>query len=167
MKKLIFSTVFFLLVSSQSFTQLQNQGTSLLSQKDEHGNGYSACWGYTAPNGREYAILGCNTGTAFIDITDTTNINEVAFVTGVTSGWREMKVFSNYAYVVSEGTNSRLQIMDLQNLPTSVTLVNTYSYTGYTRTHSISQSGPYLYLNGGNNTQGGSNAGGYDQQSAL
>jgi len=160
LKKIFFNAVFLLLIGSQAFSQLPDSNTVLLSQRDEHGSGYSACWGYTAPNGREYAILGCQTGTAFIDITDTTNIHEVAFVTGVTSGWREMKVFSNYAYVVSEGTNSRLQIMDLQNLPTSVTLVNTYSYTGYTRTHSISQSGPYLYLNGGNNTSGGSNSGG-------
>ncbi|MCI0450179.1 MAG: choice-of-anchor B family protein [Chlorobi bacterium] len=160
MKKIFFTGLFLLVVSSQVISQLQNQGTVLLSQKDEHGSGYSACWGYVAPNGREYAILGCNTGTAFIDITDTNNIQEVAFISGVTSGWREMKVFSNYAYVVSEGTNSRLQIMNLQNLPASVTLANTYSYTGYTRTHSISQSGQYLYLNGGNNTSGGSNAGG-------
>jgi hypothetical protein len=116
--------------------------------------------GYVAPNGREYAILGCQTGTAFIDITDTTNIHEVDFVTGVTSGWREMKVFSNYAYVVSEGTNSRLQIINLQYLPDSVSLVNTWNYPNYTRTHSISQSGPYLYLNGGNNTSGGTDPGG-------
>ncbi|HEY3249658.1 MAG TPA: choice-of-anchor B family protein [Ignavibacteria bacterium] len=142
------------------FSQLANQNTILLGQKDEHGSGYSALWGYAAPNGREYAILGCQTGTAFIDITDSSNIHEVAFITGVTSGWREMKVFSSYAYVVSEGTNSRLQIMALQYLPDSVSLVATYSYTGYTRTHSISQAGPYIYLNGGNNTQGGTDPGG-------
>ncbi len=44
-----------------------------------NGN-YSALWGWTAPNGREYAILGCYTGTAFIDITDTLNIHEVDFL---------------------------------------------------------------------------------------
>ncbi len=147
-------------LQNEIFSQLPNQNTILLAQKDEYGNGYSALWGYAGPNGREYAILGCNTGTAFYDITDTANIHEVDFVTGVTSGWREMKVFSSYAYVVSEGTNSRLQIIALQYLPDSVSLVATYSYTGYTKTHSISQSGPYLYLNGGDNTIGGSNQGG-------
>jgi hypothetical protein len=80
-------------VSLNTFCQLANQNTIFYAQKDEHGNGYSALWGYAAPNGREYAILGCNTGTAFIDITDTANIHEVDFVTGVNSGWREMKVF--------------------------------------------------------------------------
>jgi choice-of-anchor B domain-containing protein len=136
---------------------------TLLANRNQHGgsgNQYSAIWGYRAPNGREYAILGCQTGTAFIDVTDSSNIVEVAYKTGVSSGWREMKVFSHYAYVVSEGTNSRLQIFDLQYLPDSVRLVNTYSYTNYTKTHTISQSGPYLYLNGGNVTQGMSNSGG-------
>ncbi len=158
--KSIFLSALLLIVSSQTYSQLPDSNTILLAQKDEHGNGYSACWGYAGPNGREYAILGCNTGTAFIDITDTSNIHEVDFVPGVTSGWREMKVFSSYAYVVSEGINSRLQIIALQYLPDSVSLVSTYSYSGYDHTHSISQAGPYLYLNGGNNTQGGSNSGG-------
>jgi choice-of-anchor B domain-containing protein len=158
-KKLSLSVIVFMSAAT-GFAQLANQNTYLLSQKDEHGSGYSACWGYRAPDNREYAILGCNTGTAFIDITDSSNIHEVDFITGVTSGWREMKVFSHYAYVVSEGTNSRLQIMDLQYLPDSVSLVNTFGYTNYTKTHTISQSGPYLYLNGGNVTFGGSNQGG-------
>lgn len=140
------------IIVSELHAQFPNENTTLLAQVDGHGEGYSALWGYTAPNGREYAILGCSTGTAFIDITDTTNIHEVDFVPGVPSNWREMKVHSTYAYVVSEGANSRLQIIALQYLPDSVSLVSTYSYNGYTNTHSISQSGPYLYLNGGDNT---------------
>ncbi len=153
--------IFMLILTASSLSQLPNQNTILLGQKNEHGGGlYSALWGYSGPNGREYAILGCNTGTAFIDITDPGNIHEVDFVAGVASNWREMKVFSSYAYVVSEGANSRLQIIALQYLPDSVSLVATYSYAGYTQTHSISQSGPYLYLNGGNNTSGGTDAGG-------
>lgn len=130
--------------------QLPNQNTYLLRQLDSYGSGYSALWGYTAPNGREYAILGCRDGTSFVDITDSANIRECDFVTGVQSGWREMKTYSHYAYVVSEGTNSRLQIIDLQYLPDSVSLVNTWSYSGYTKTHSIQQYDHYLYLNGGN-----------------
>jgi choice-of-anchor B domain-containing protein len=159
---ILFITLVFL-ASEISYSQLGNQNMTLLANRNQHGgsgNQYSAIWGYRAPNGREYAILGCQTGTAFIDVTDSSNIVEVAYKTGVSSGWREMKVFSHYAYVVSEGTNSRLQIFDLQYLPDSVRLVNTYSYTNYTKTHTISQSGPYLYLNGGNVTQGMSNSGG-------
>jgi choice-of-anchor B domain-containing protein len=89
------------------------------------------------------------------DITDTTNIHEVGFQPGLTSGWREMKVYSHYAYIVSEATGSGLQIVDLQYLPDSIHFVRTFTFSGYNRTHTISQSGPYLYMNGGNYQEGG------------
>ncbi|MBK7254521.1 MAG: choice-of-anchor B family protein [Ignavibacteria bacterium] len=149
MKKLLIIS-FLILNASYSYSQLANQNTYLLKNIDVAGRSYSALWGYTAPDGREYAILGYNRGTSFIDITDSANIREVDTLTGLTSSWREMKTYSHYAYIVSEATNSKLQIVDLQYLPDSVSLVATWSYTGYTKTHSISQSGNYLYLNGGN-----------------
>lgn len=149
MKKILIIS-FLILCSSYSYSQLANQNTYLLKNIDVAGRSYSALWGYTAPDGREYAILGYNRGTSFIDITDSANIREVDTLTGLTSSWREMKTYSHYAYIVSEATNSKLQIVDLQYLPDSVSLVATWSYAGYTKTHSISQSGNYLYLNGGN-----------------
>ncbi len=154
------AAILFLVEVNFTYSQLPNQNTYLLGNLDVAGRSYSACWGYSAPNGREYAILGCNTGTAFIDITDSSNIREVDFVTGITNNWREMKTYSHYAYVVSEATNSRLQIIDLQYLPDSVSLLTSWSYATYDHTHSISQSGPYLYLNGGNVTTGGMSSGG-------
>lgn len=135
--------------------QLANQNAYLIKQLDSYGTNYSALWGYEDPNGREYAILGCNTGTSFVDVTDSANVHEVDFVSGITSQWREMKTYDHYAYVVSEGTNSALQIIDLQYLPDSVHFVKTWNYAGYTKTHSISQSGHYLYLNGGNSAGNG------------
>jgi hypothetical protein len=66
-----------------------------------------------------------------------------------------MKVYSHYAYIVSEATGSYLQIVDLQYLPDSIHFVGTFTYPGYSRTHAISQSEKYLYLNGGNYGVGG------------
>ncbi|MCC6865440.1 MAG: choice-of-anchor B family protein [Ignavibacteria bacterium] len=144
----------FTMFSNTAYSQLGNSNMTLLANKNQHPSAtmYSALWGYRAPNGREYAILGCATGTAFIEITDTANIVERDFLTGNSSSWREMKTYSHYAYIVSEASNSGLQIVDLQYLPDSVHLVRTFFYTGYTHTHSIQQDGPYLYLNGGNVT---------------
>ncbi len=71
-----------------------------------------------------------------------------------------MKVFSHYAYIVSELTGSGLLIVDLNYLPDSVHVIRTFTYSGYNRTHSIQQDGPYLYLNGGNVTSGMSDPGG-------
>ncbi len=149
--------ILLLFFTAESKAQLGNSNMTLLANVNQHytTTQYSACWGYKAPNGREYAILGCPTGTAFIDITDSSNIHEVDFQTGMTSSWREMKVYSHYAYIVSEATGSGLQIVDLQYLPDSVHFVTTFTFTGYNRTHSISQSGPYLYMNGGNYGNGG------------
>ncbi|MDQ3194701.1 MAG: choice-of-anchor B family protein, partial [Bacteroidota bacterium] len=118
------------------------------------GLAYSALWGYTAADGREYAILGCLNGTSFIDITDSTNIHEADFLplpSGVGGSIiREMKTYSHYAYISSESTGSNIQVVDLQYLPGSVRYVGKIVLGNHSTTHTISQSGPYLYLNGGN-----------------
>lgn len=121
---------------------------------------YSACWGYVAPDGREYGILGCAKGTAFIDITDTNNIREVAYLPGLdqASCCREMKTYSHYAYIIADGIPSGLQIVDLQYLPDSVKLMNTFFFDGFTRGHTIqvkNSSDPFLYINAGDYLTGG------------
>jgi len=123
----------------------------LLANLNQHTAGglYSALWGYTAANNREYAILGCYTGSSFVDITDSSNIHEVSFLPGLGAYAREMKTFSHYAYILGDGVPSGLQIVDLQYLPDSVHLVNTFFFSGFTRGHTIQQSGPYLYINAG------------------
>ncbi|MEO8448021.1 MAG: choice-of-anchor B family protein [bacterium] len=154
MKKFLISicAIITILSFSDSYSQLPNQNMYLLKNLNEHPSPtlYSAIWGYSAPDGREYALLGCATGTAFIDITDTLNIHEVDFQTGPQSSWREMKTYSHYAYIVSEAANSQVQIIDLQYLPDSIHFVKKFIAPNHTTTHSISQSGPYLYLNGAN-----------------
>lgn len=130
----------------------------LANINNHHADGeYSACWGYTAPDGSEYGILGCAKGTAFINITDTNNIYEAAYLPGLNSPTccREMKVFSHYAYVVADGIPSGLQIIDLQYLPDSVRLVNTLFFGDFTMGHTISIEGPYLYINAGDYNIGG------------
>lgn len=114
----------------------------------------SSCWGYEK-NGREYVIFGWYYGTSIIDITDEDNIHTVAFIQGKDNGWREIKVHNDYLYVVSEADSSGIQIIDLSKLPVSADLVNTYFFEGYKRAHTISQSGNYLYVNGGNYLNGG------------
>lgn len=152
---IIILTVFILLIKESDLkAQLPNHNTYLLAQINNYP-GYSGLWGYVAPDSSEYALLGCFNGTSFVNITDSTNIHEVDFIPGVNSGWREIKTYSHYAYVVSEGTNSRLQIIDLQYLPDSVSLITSWNYSGFTQAHNISRSGPYLYISGGNASPNG------------
>src|SRR2546425_5335568 len=128
-KKIILLIFLSLCLRHESFSQLPDSNMVRLANLNQHSGGtaYSAVWGYRATNGREYAILGCGTGTAFIDITESANIHEVDFQPGLTSQWREMKVHSHYCYIVSEASGSGLQIVDLQYLPDSVHLVSTYT----------------------------------------
>ena len=156
-----FFLILFLMIVSSAYPQASNM--TLLGNKDDYNTGgtpsgthYSSCWGYTA-NGREYAIMGYYAGTVFYDITDApSNIVEVGNIPGPSSfyNYRNIKVYSHYAYLVSEGGDG-VQIVDLQYLPDSVHFVKSYTYTGFTRAHTVSQTGSFLYLNGGNNTTGG------------
>jgi choice-of-anchor B domain-containing protein len=148
-----------MLFVGNSFAQLPNNNMYLLSNQNTHVTPYSAVWGYSAPDGREYAILGCFDGTSFVDITDADNIHQVGFTPSTSPGngnnlWREMKTYSHYAYIVSEVASSGIQIVDLQYLPDSVHYVKKFLPAGYSSTHSISQSGPYLYVNGASIGQG-------------
>lgn len=97
--------------------------------------GYNDCWGYTAPDGREYALLGVQNGTSIIDITDApANVTEIAFIPSANSLWKDIKTYQHYAYVVNE-SGGGLQIIDLSNLPNTATLAGTY--TGFSTSHNI------------------------------
>ncbi|MFI4871639.1 MAG: hypothetical protein ACIARQ_07490, partial [Phycisphaerales bacterium JB061] len=61
------------------------------------------CWGYTTPQGKEIAIMGLETGTGFVDITDPLNPVIIGTFSGPSSLWRDVKVLGDVAYVVTEG----------------------------------------------------------------
>jgi choice-of-anchor B domain-containing protein len=109
---------------------------------------YSALTGYVAPDGREYAILGGWEGTYIVDVTSRP-IRVVTFIPGSPSPWREMKTYSHYAYVVTEGTSPYvgMQIIDLAKLPESAELVALDS-SCFLAAHTITQEGGYLFANG-------------------
>jgi len=76
-------------------------------------------WGWTnADTGKEYAIMGLDNGTVFIDISDAGNpiyLGKLPTATG-SSSWRDVKIYEDYAYVVSEANNHGVQVFDLKKL---------------------------------------------------
>jgi len=106
---------------------------TLLDQLDNYSS-YASCWGYIAPDGREYALIGAFNGTSIVDITDGPNSYEVDFISGPSSSWRELKTYRHYAYVVNEAGGG-MQIIELSDLPNSATLAATY--TGFTTAHTV------------------------------
>ena len=115
----------------------------------------SDCWGYTAPSGREYALIGLSNGTGFVEVTDPGAPAIVDFESGVNSLWRGIKTYSNYAYVVSEGGGG-IQVFDLSQIDSgSVTLANTITTGGCsqaTHTLAVDEDAGFLYRAGGSFT---------------
>lgn len=76
-------------------------------------------WGWTdATTGKEYALMGLDDGTAFIDISDTENLIYLGKLPTATtaSPWRDIKVYQDYAYIVAEANNHGVQVFDLTKL---------------------------------------------------
>lgn len=92
-------------------------------------------WGFVDLNtGREYALAGFNIGTSVFDVTDATNPLEVGFVDGQNAIWRDIKVYQffdapadrwrAYAYVTTDGSTDGLFVIDMSDLPHSISRVN-------------------------------------------
>jgi len=125
------------------------KNVTLLAHVNQYSSpGYNDCWGYTAPDHREYALLGVRNGTSIIDITDTDNPVEIAFIASNHSVWKDIKTYQSYAYAVNE-SGGGLQIIDLSALPNSATLVATYN--GFSTSHNIfiDEENGILYAEGG------------------
>jgi choice-of-anchor B domain-containing protein len=100
---------------------------------------YNDVWGYAA-NGREYALIGSREFVHILDVTDPNSITEIARLNDApnsSSTWRDIKVYGDYAYCVTDvQANDGLQIIDLSNLPTSAEII--YRSTDeFTKCHNI------------------------------
>lgn len=79
-------------------------------------------WGWTDPEtDKNYAIVGRNEGTSFVDVTDPLNpvyIGNLPLTDGAQpSSWRDMKVYQNYVYVVADNAREHgVQVLDLTQL---------------------------------------------------
>jgi choice-of-anchor B domain-containing protein len=92
---------------------------SSMSNADLNGTGANDVWGWTDPvTGMEYALVGERQGLAIVDLSDPTVPFLAAFMPTQTtaSTWRDMKVYADYAYVVSEANGHGLQVLDLNQL---------------------------------------------------
>ncbi|MFK7907041.1 MAG: choice-of-anchor B family protein, partial [Chitinophagales bacterium] len=88
-------------------------------------------WGYTAANGDEYALVGMTSGISIVDVTlplQDNTLQELLFIPGETSTWRDIKTFRNYAYVTNEKSGG-MQIINLAGLP-DTSLITWTNWTG-------------------------------------
>jgi choice-of-anchor B domain-containing protein len=137
----------------------QSQNMTLLAHIDRGDTRYSGSWIYTKPNGEEYALLGAKTGTAIYAMDGPQAYEELAFIPGPETNWREITVVGDYAYVVTDvqGSNHSMHVIDLTQLPNTATLLTTYDATfdkGHIIQKDIFEEAPYVYVSGTTTTEG-------------
>jgi choice-of-anchor B domain-containing protein len=138
-------------------TGQQSSNMTLLGNWDDNAlPRYSDVWGYAAPDGREYALIGSRNFIHVLDVTNpTVSIDEIARLNTFTdsgSTWRDIKVMGHYAYCVTE-TSEGLQVIDLGDLPNTASIVF-QTNTAFSNCHNVIldslSSPPKLYMLGTN-----------------
>ena len=136
------------LLSSSGLAQSRN--ATLLS-RFHPGSSYSDIWGYLAPNGKEYALLCESDGLYIVDCTNPRNPIQRGFFPDTASFARDVKVYRQYVYAVSE-TSGGTMIIDMSD-PDSPQLVKTWGQALWSNAHNVAidtQAGT-LYPCGTNN----------------
>ena len=116
-------------------------------------------WGWTDPTtNKEYALVGLNSHAAFVDI----SIPVAPVLVGilptatVNSSWRDIKVYQNHAFIVSEANNHGMQVFDLtrlrsvSNTPETFTADTHFTEFGSAHNIFINETSGYAYVVGTN-----------------
>ena len=131
MKKILFFLCVISYISqaqvSHNVNLLYNWQDSTLVGSAAFNNIYNEVWGVVI-NNREYAIIGSTAVTHIFDVSDPINSYEAAFIAGEVTGaqiiHRDYHDYNGYLYIVAdEGQQSKLKIVDLSSLPSSVSVV--------------------------------------------
>jgi choice-of-anchor B domain-containing protein len=121
-------------------------------------------WGWTDPEtGREYALLGLDTGTAFVDVSEPDAPVYVGFLRTQTSNslWRSIKVYADHAFIVSEAPGHGMQVFSLARLrgvtapPEIFTPDVRYGVFGRAHNVVVNEDTGFAYAVGTNNTCSG------------
>ena len=127
-------------------------------------------WGWTDPQtGKEYALVGRQDGTSFVDISDPEMpvlVGTLPRTEGVPgSTWRDIKVYKDHAYVVADGADAHgMQVFDLTrlrnvtNAPATFTPETTYHNIHSAHNIVINEDTGFAYTVG--NSAGGETCGG-------
>lgn len=101
-------------------------------------------WGWTdSTTGNEYALVGLNNGTAFVDITDTENLIYLGKLPSAvgSSIWRDVKIYQDHAFIVAEASGHGIQVFDLTKLRSVASPPQNFTqdarYTGIGNAHNI------------------------------
>ena len=137
---------------------------SFLALANIGGGEANDIWGWTdSSTGKEYAIMGRTTGTSFVDISDPVNPIYLGNLPPHSSDseWRDVKVYADHAFIVTEANNSGMQVFDLTQLrmvaSPPATFSETAHYSGFSTAHNlaINEDSGFAYAVGTNTCSGG------------
>ena len=115
------------------------------------------CWGWTdVTTGKEYALMGTNQNTAFVDITQPNAPIYLGNLPTATSAsdWRDVKVYNDHAFIVSEAASHGMQVFDLTRLrnvanpPETFTTDSHFTEFGSAHNIVINEDSGYAYIVG-------------------
>lgn len=118
----------------------------------------SDIWGYVSPSGREYAIIGFDRGTGFVDISNPVSPVVVGYIASPGTLWKEITTYGQFAYIVADQVGQGMQVVDLRFIDAgTVSLVRTVTDNGLATVHTIrvNPASGWIYLCGSNLGQGG------------
>ena len=113
-------------------------------------------WGWTDPEtGKEYALMGTTVGTSFVDV----SVPQAPVFLGTLpthtdeSVWRDIKVYKDHAFIVSEADDHGMQVFDLTQLravssPQKFTETAHYGEFGNAHNIVIDEASGYAYAVG-------------------
>jgi len=116
-------------------------------------------WGWTDPTtNKEYALVGLNSHAAFVDISNPVAplLIGVLPTATVNSSWRDIKVYQEHAFIVSEAPGHGMQVFDLtrlknvSNAPEIFTADSHFTDFGQAHNIVINESSGYAYVVGAN-----------------
>jgi choice-of-anchor B domain-containing protein len=121
-------------------------------------------WGWTdLTTGKEYALVGTSSSAAFVDVSNPTTPILLGTLPTATfnSSWRDIKVYNNHAFIVSEASNHGMQVFDLSRLRNVANPPEVFNadaiYNGFGSAHNIviNEDSGYAYVVGTNTFNGG------------
>ena len=137
---------------------------SFLALADIGGGSANDVWGWTdSSTGKEYAIMGRTNGTSFVDISDPVNPiyrGNLPPHSDDSTG-RDIKVYADHAFIVTEANNSGMQVFDLTQLrmvaSPPATFSETAHYPDFSDAHNlaINEESGFAYAVGTNTCSGG------------
>lgn len=137
-------------------------------------------WGHIDLNSaKEYAIIGLDNGISIVDVSIPVEPNVITTLASQTTGWRDIKIYQfyntglakwqSYAYVTADNASVGIMILDLNQLPNTVTVASHstadisahnihLSNVDYSTGVTLTGLQPYLHIAGSNYNGGGFNS---------